>query len=90
MCPIIADSLDSFEETTTAACAAGSTERMSTAAIASDLRHFLMGHLRDADRDPSRSDGQDAINSGSDAAPQSAIERQYTMSFATRAVKARL
>jgi hypothetical protein len=51
MCPIIADSLDSFEETTTAACAAGSAEKMSTAASASDFRNLAMGHLRAADQD---------------------------------------
>jgi hypothetical protein len=78
MCPIIADSLDSFEEITTAACEAGSAEKMNTAATASDFRNFAMDHLRDAERD------------GSDTFRQSAFERHNTLSFAARAVKARL
>ena len=43
--PIIADSLESFEETTTAACSWGDPVSASAAATQSDCRMFATGHL---------------------------------------------
>src|SRR6202163_267635 len=42
--PIIADSLESFEETTTAACSGGDTVSASAAAMHSDFRMFATRH----------------------------------------------
>ena len=43
--PIIADSLESFEDTTTAACDCGDAPSASAAATHSDFRMFATGHL---------------------------------------------